>query len=282
MLTPRCKLHFKDFEMSLGIADLRSLLPHEDIIPELLERLSKEIEKDKVIKHPIIVDRGSMVVLDGNHRTEAMKKLGYQYIPVCMVDYQSPLIQVKCWYRTIEGEDYNNLVNSFGDFRQIESDFGKTNEAVNSTNALAIVTKRGAMISNPYNDLVESYEALREVERKLRDSGFKIGYASEEEASKGVFEGSILAYVAMSPLTKKAIIDVARSGRRLPCKTSRHILPARPMGMDFPLGFLKNESLDEANHEFYLWMSKRRVEKIPSRSVFEGRMYEESIFLLHE
>jgi len=267
--------------MSLETAEIRCLLPHEEIIPELLEKLVREIEIDGVIKHPVIVDGNSLVVLDGNHRTEALKELGYSYMPACKVDYQNPLVQVRCWYRTIEGRDHSSLVNVVEDFGIVDSDWEKVNETVNSTNALAVVMRERALISNPFMSLLEAYEALRGMEAKLRSSGFRVGYASEEAASKGVLEGSLLAYIAMPPLTKKVIIEVARARRRFPCKTSRHVIPARPMGIDFPLAFLRDHPLDEANREFYLWVSKREVHRIPPRSVFEGRTYEESIFLFH-
>jgi hypothetical protein len=278
----RYTLHLRDFRMSLETVELRKILLHEEIIPELLEKLADAIERDGFMKHPIIVDGDSLVILDGNHRTEALKKLGYRYIPVCMVDYQNPLIEVRCWYRTVEGGNYDNLVNSFKNFETVKLDWERKKETVNSTNALAIVTKERALISNPYKSLPEAYEALRMVETNLRNSGFRIGYASEETASKSVLEGSALAYVAMPPLTKKAIIEIAQSGRRFPCKTSRHIFPARPMGIDFPVRFLKGHPLDEANREFYLWVSRRYVDQIPSGSVFEGRRYDEIIFLLHQ
>lgn len=50
---------------------------HEETIPELLERLTQHIQLDGYVKHPIIVDEKSFVVLDGTHRVVALKKLGY-------------------------------------------------------------------------------------------------------------------------------------------------------------------------------------------------------------
>ncbi|MCJ7634132.1 ParB N-terminal domain-containing protein [Candidatus Bathyarchaeota archaeon] len=281
MPNSRYTLAFQGFEMVLEVAELQKLLPHEEIMPTYLEKLSHEIERDKIIKHPIIVDRNSMIVIDGNHRTEAMKELGYSYIPICAVDYRNPLIEVKCWYRTIQGTRYESLAEAFQDFRYVDSDLEDTSKIVNSTNALVITAKEQALISDLYGNLYELYEALKEIENELRDSGFKIDYASEEAASKGVLEGRFLAYIAMPPLTKEIIIEVAHSGQRFTCKTSRHILPARPMGIDFPLTFLKNRSLIEANREFYLWISKNQIEQIPRRTAFEGRIYDESIFLFH-
>lgn len=281
MPNSRYTLAFQGFEMVLEVAELQKLLPQEEIIPASLEKLSHEIERDKIIKHPIIVDRNSMIVLDGNHRVKAMKELGCSYIPICAVDYRDPLIEVKCWYRTIQGTRYESLAETFRDFRDVDSDLEDTSKIVNSNNALVITAKEQALISDPYSNLPELYEALKEIENELRDLGFKIDYVSEEAASKGVLEGRVLAYIATPPLTKEIVIGVVHSGKRFPCKTSRHILYARPMGVDFPLTFLKNRSLIEANREFYLWISKKQIEQIPRRTVFEGRIYDERIFLFH-
>ena len=63
-----------------------SLRGHEEVIPDNLEtRTSKLLSKG--FYKPIIVDRGSMVILDGHHKWTAAKSLGLARVPVIMVDY---------------------------------------------------------------------------------------------------------------------------------------------------------------------------------------------------
>ena len=63
-----------------------SLRDHEEVIPDNLEtRTSKLLSKG--FYKPIIVDRGSMVILDGHHKWTAAKSLGLARVPVVMVDY---------------------------------------------------------------------------------------------------------------------------------------------------------------------------------------------------
>jgi hypothetical protein len=265
--------------MSLEIAELKSLLPHEEVVPAFLEKLSQDIEKDGFLKHPIIIDRDSKVILDGNHRTEAMKKLGYDYIPVCAVDYGNPLIQVKCWYRAIGKTSQESSLNTFMDLRESDCCLGNINEMVGSRRILAIAMKKQILVSKQYSSILELYKALQEVEIRLRELGFRISYLSEEAACEGVVQGDLLAYIAISPLTKEIIVETSRCGQRLPCKTSRHIFPARPMCADFPLQFLKDRSLDEANRTFHDWLSKKKVEQTPPGTIFEGRKYDERIYV---
>ena len=73
-----------------------SLRGHEEVIPDNLEtRASKLLSKG--FYKPIIVDRGSMVILDGHHKWTAAKSLGLARVPVIMVDYlidESVLVDV--------------------------------------------------------------------------------------------------------------------------------------------------------------------------------------------
>ena len=63
-----------------------SLRDHEEVIQDNLEiRTSKLLSKG--FYKPIIVDRGSMVILDGHHKWTAAKSLGLARVPVIMVDY---------------------------------------------------------------------------------------------------------------------------------------------------------------------------------------------------
>ena len=62
------------------------LKPHEKGSPLYLELLRKEILKDGALKYPIIVDEKTHVILDGMHRWLALKSLGYELIPVILVD----------------------------------------------------------------------------------------------------------------------------------------------------------------------------------------------------
>jgi hypothetical protein len=62
------------------------LKPHEKGSPLYLDLLKKEILKDSVLKYPIIADEKTHVILDGMHRWLALKSLGYELIPVILVD----------------------------------------------------------------------------------------------------------------------------------------------------------------------------------------------------
>jgi hypothetical protein len=90
--------------------------------------------------------------------------------------------------------------------------------------------------------------------------------------------------VLLTPkLAKQAIIDTARSGKIFAHKASRHIIPARPMRLCVPLNLLKgNRPLSEINEELKSMLQKKRLKQIPSGSIFEGRRYEEDLYVFEE
>ena len=83
--------------MVLEIVNLRKLKEHEEIEPVYLEKIKKQIQKNGILKRPIIVDKNTKIILDGHFRFNALKQLGYSRIPVFFVDYNSPDILVTAW-----------------------------------------------------------------------------------------------------------------------------------------------------------------------------------------
>ncbi len=90
-------------ELSVTVSDVNGLRIHEEIIPELLEGLVKEIKSDNVLRHPVIVGERTLTVLDGMHRVAALKEIGCKFVPVCLVNYQNPNVKLDCLYIFIQG-----------------------------------------------------------------------------------------------------------------------------------------------------------------------------------
>ena len=77
--------------------EIEELKEHEEIRPEYLEALKNEIQSDGILKMPICIDKNTCIILDGHHRLQALKRLGYNKIPCVLVDYQSENIGVIPW-----------------------------------------------------------------------------------------------------------------------------------------------------------------------------------------
>ncbi|MGQ9625165.1 MAG: pyridoxal-phosphate dependent enzyme, partial [Candidatus Bathycorpusculaceae bacterium] len=77
------------------LANLNELKQHEEAEPQHLKDLTQKIAADKILKFAIVADKNTNVILDGEHRFNALKNLGCKKIPVVYVDYNSPDILVQ-------------------------------------------------------------------------------------------------------------------------------------------------------------------------------------------
>jgi len=83
------------------LVELNKLLEHEECDQFHLEELIKEIATDRILKLAIVADKDTNIILDGEHRFNALKKLGCKKIPVIYIDYNSPNIEVQTWRNDI-------------------------------------------------------------------------------------------------------------------------------------------------------------------------------------
>jgi len=68
--------------MKIQIIKNNLLKKHERLIKPHLKWLYGQIKKDGYINNPIIVDKNTMIILDGHHRFNALKHLGMSSSPV--------------------------------------------------------------------------------------------------------------------------------------------------------------------------------------------------------
>ncbi|WP_165845159.1 ParB N-terminal domain-containing protein [Candidatus Cryosericum terrychapinii] len=83
--------------MTITLVRIDALRQHEQVLNKHMMRIQRDLVRDDMIKDLIIVDQRTMVILDGHHRYNALKRMGYKYVPVYLVDYSSDRIAVVAW-----------------------------------------------------------------------------------------------------------------------------------------------------------------------------------------
>jgi len=256
---------------------------HEEIIAEIVERLSNEIERDAYVKHPVIVDKETLVVLDGMHRVAALQRLGCKLIPACLVNYNNPNITVGSWFRTIENGQKTDE-NLRRDLE--EAGYGLQEIAGNELERkmydrevmVGIVTSEKCYgILGKIEGIKETYEYIKQLEGSLRSLGYKIGYETESDAVNKVKSGEALATIIAPRITKRDIVTTALSGEVFVHKSTRHVIPARPLFVNVPLDWL-NMSPKEANKLLFEHLSKRKMRRLPPGQTLDRR-YEEELYV---
>lgn len=97
--TDNVKKFLKENHIRYMILPLRIFKPHEKTKPDVLRKIKNEIKNDGILKRAILVDKNTNVVIDGHHRLEALRQMGYSKIGVQFIDYQLPEIKVESWKR---------------------------------------------------------------------------------------------------------------------------------------------------------------------------------------
>jgi len=79
------------------LVEIGRLHGHEQIRPSLLAELTALIQKDGVLKRPVLVADRALVILDGHHRVEALRSLGCRRVPAYLVEYESDVVHLTTW-----------------------------------------------------------------------------------------------------------------------------------------------------------------------------------------
>ena len=81
----------------------------------------------------------------------------------------------------------------------------------------------------------------------------------------------------MTPkVSKKDVVTVALRGEVFAHKTTRHVIPIRPLFINVPLEWLYGTlSLNKANETFVEYLSKKQITHLPRGQILDRRYDEE-------
>ena len=281
----------KESEVCLEIAliDLDRLHIHEEVIPAVVDQLAESIVKDKVLRNPVMVDKNSLVVLDGMHRVAALRKIGCRRMPVCLVDYSNPTIGLFEWYRTLKGDRVEQRVTESARTLGLKLKKSKYDEGMKAleaglADALLIMRDSCVQVVNGGQDVKSAFAVVKKLENQLITSGLNVGYETASDAEKQLKEGKVDMVFAIPPIKKSDVLKQGIRDEPFPHKVTRHTVPARPLELDVPFDMLKDEKLTtaEVNRKFLDMLNSRNVRRVPAGSVIEGRRYDEEVFLFNE
>lgn len=274
-------LSYESLTLELGIERINQVKLHERVDYSLLTQLVNKIREDEVQRDPVIIDKKTKVVLDGSHRVEALKTLGADKLLVCRIDYENPLIRVGRWVKYIDPSKYKSVVKLIAGEEGVfeEADWRQARNAVDlRMRKLAILnTSKSFLLQEPFNNTLESYLASEKLVKSLEKNGLAVGIAPDSLAIELLNNGYFVIYPP--PITKEEVVKYGVKGRLFPPKTTRHIIPARPVRIEYPLRYLLTKTLSIREAESILdgILGSRRPVLKPPRTVYGGRVYEEAL-----
>jgi hypothetical protein len=272
-------------KLEIKLEEIKKLYVHEEIIPRIVKLLSREINQG-IYRDPVIVDKETLVVLDGMHRVAALQHLDCKLIPVCLVNYDNPSIRVESWFRTIEngqktGESVREDLEKAGyNLKEIAENDLKRKLHEREIMIGIVTSSKCYYVSKKIESIKEIYEYIKQIEKNLASVGYTIGYKTESDALNEVKSDRALTAIIARRITKSEVITTALSGETFVYKSTRHVIPARPLFVNVPIEWLNMDS-KEANKLLLEHLSKKKLRRLQAEQTLDRR-YKEKLYVFSD
>ncbi len=261
----------------LALRPISTLKPHEETIPLEMERIVESLRHDPVLRHPLIADRESGLVLDGTHRLAALKGLGCFSVPCALIDYQESTVKVERWFRIIADSSLHEFNAKLAGTTSHEEKPVRAEQCLLRRDCYASLEDIRSCLVFPSEDRapIELVRKAFAIEKVARDEGLGIKYSDNKKLPSS--ENRLM--LSTVKLEKKEIVDSCLRGVLFPPKTTRHIIPSRPLGTSTPLEWLRAQPSEENELRFTKNLRSRRVKRLPEGSKVGSRRYQEEVFV---
>ncbi|MBN2126362.1 MAG: hypothetical protein JW821_18825 [Deltaproteobacteria bacterium] len=287
-------LQADNIELKLEVVPVVTLLHHEQVIPSVARKLLLQFKNWTNLQDPIIVDENH-IILDGNHRAHVFRELNFRYIPVCKVDYFHEKSCLRYWFRMIgnarDPEEIHSIIEECRG--NIEPVSGRDQLAKNMEEDcfLCGLQRRDSyalirFARDAACDAVTVYDTIEKMQEKFLEKGLELSfipcqYVQSDGFCRELKEDEIVLWTPR--ITKEMVVDAARQCRVFAPKTTRHLIPARPINVNVPTQwFRENISLKEINRRFESFLRKKGLKRFGPGQVINGRYYEEDIFVFFD
>jgi hypothetical protein len=269
----------------LRILPLAQLVPHEKTDARRVNPLIERLKSESVLNNPPIVapfgnGDSRFVVLDGANRTSAFAALGVPHILAQVVNYET--VELKVWHHVITNcgmDDLLEMLCGIAGLSIRQADLMSARAALARREALAFIscdrTPQTDLLvggddlrsrTDLLNKLVDAYESCSKVQRTTSDNLLEARNAFPDASAVVVF-----------PRYEPAeIVDLARTGVRVPAGITRHVLPLRALRLGYPMEVLRGaQPISQKQAHLSEWI----YDRVQNRRV---RTYTEATVLFDE
>lgn len=284
----------ENLRLELEVVPVKSLFIHERILPDIAKQLILEFKNLANLENPVIVDRNG-IVLDGNHRTYVFKKLDFKYIPVCRIDYFHRDMQLRYWFRLLGNIKDRDLIREVveelgGSFQEVAD--RESMERMLEEDCYRCGVQQGSFFAtitfdeDVITDAVSAYDMLEKIQDRITKRGVVIEYIPCQNVNDNQFCEALRdqEIVIWTPqITKEMVVEAARQKRVFAPKSTRHLIPARPLNVNIPTPWFKeNITLEEINRRFARFLQAKGIRRLSPGQVIDGRFYEEELFVFFD
>ena len=253
------------------------LKPHEETIPEELKKLVKALQDNPILRHPIIADKQTGIILDGTHRLAAVRQLKCNFIPAALVDYNDPKIMIERWFRLFSGSHLTRFEDELRQLNLKEVNYNECETGLLERRWYATIERPGfcgafpRQHSTPYEMVRDSHK----IELAARKKKVKTSYQDSKSLDSEDKTGLVMSMIKIS---KDEVVETVSQGKLFPPKSTRHLVPSRPLGGGVPLEWLQTSDYSQAQARYHEFIQSRKVTRLPEGSRVGSRRYLEEVF----
>jgi hypothetical protein len=262
----------------LALKKIEDLKPHEETVPSDLQGIIKTLDKDPILRHPVIADAATGAVLDGTHRLAALSQMGCYMIPAALIEYQNPLVRVDRWFRTISGERLETFRKKLEELEPFYTSPLEADRALIERSIYASLQDGEQCLGfkSRNSGLLQLAKSAFRIEQIARNNSLKIAYRDNVDL-KGSQDSSFV--MSTIKIVKAEVLESCLNHVLFPPKTTRHIIPSRPLGIGVPLTWLRDTKVGQAEAAFLQHLRSKSVRQLPEGSWVGSRRYLEEVFL---
>ena len=220
----------------LQILPVDRLCSHEEIIPFNLQRLREGMLNMGRLVDPLIVEKSRNMVVDGNHRKKVLELIKCPNAACKLVDYHSPEIRVGSWFPVSKVIGHTEI----GGFKPEAVDFESGMAAINRMEATFLYVRKtdGKRECFLYDSNERTVQGVVSQQRKFiaATEGRDMQYVADDRWEEYLNQG--YAVFCRRIYKKEEILDAATSGKVMPPKSTRHVIPDRIIRLNLHLGWL--------------------------------------------
>ena len=248
----------------LSLVPMDELRSYERVDERRVEEIVTSLNTEGHLFNPIAADRKSRLVIDGQHRINAFRRIGQEVIPTFDADYLSPSVAVRGWTRATDADPEQLLAAAE---RMERPSRGGEWEVVGADQQGSVLLRAG------FADCHAAADWLQAVVVSLESQGHRIALIPQGSSPVAPTVASSRLYLDPFP-GKDQVLDAAAEQRIFPPQVNRHLVTDRPLGMNIPLAAMVSQ---EAFQRFLDECRERRVVRTTVGAVHEGRWFEERV-----
>ena len=106
-------------------------------------------------------------------------------------------------------------------------------------------------------------------------------YIDDKEFNNGLKKKDLVIWTPYS--TKEIVGETGKQKKVFAPKTTRHLIPSRPLHVDIPAHwFKKNTPIEELNKRFSRFLQNKALKRFPPDQTIDCKFYGEELFVFSE